>query len=367
MIPPWLRLRRAVWASVCWCIVAGTGFLGFAEAAFAADTAEVAGRVAPADIVTPPEHRRGVEQTFLTFPEWFLVFSPTEYAELVATRPPDEFVFWGHIHQFWASYKAVAGETRRRKDPPNAGYHVMILVIGISTTVEYAIRSAYETLVGRVAGLTNAGARTAEDEFGARVAQEYVDFIRVRPWYEFDFTAKLSALWRTTPAFGPGMLRKWERRYALTTEYGVKAAYGWLIGLGTHSAYEAPKPVTAVWFDRAAACADAPKTDRLRAFGDQSVLDLLPRYDAFTAASIQAARCGWGFREIAGNRSVILVSGLSQASAPEVPGARVLFTQPILTRPGFSRRVYLVPVTSLREVLLAMQTSGAMVEHVFDY
>ena len=67
----------------------------------------------------------------------------------------------------------------------------MIMVIGTSTTVEYALRSAYETLVGPRHRAHAAHGMTEEDKFGARVAQDYVDFIRVRPWYEYDFKGKL--------------------------------------------------------------------------------------------------------------------------------------------------------------------------------
>src|SRR3984957_6472625 len=169
--------------------------------------------------VAAPVDRRGEEQTFLTFPEWFLVFSPAEYAEFVRTHYPDEFCFWGHIGQLWSSYGQVIHQTRVRDEPTNWGYHVMIMVIGVSTSVEYTIRSAYEQLIGRVSALL--GGRTAEDDFAAQVAREYVDFIRVRPWYEFDFTARLKRLW-TQSLLGPHPFRKLERRYALTTEYLVK-------------------------------------------------------------------------------------------------------------------------------------------------
>jgi hypothetical protein len=134
----------------------------------------------PSSVVAQAVDRRGEEQTFLTFPEWFLVFSPTECATLVRTRTPDEFCFWGHIGQFWRSYAAVAAETRRRHDPENWGYHLMIVVIGVSTTVEYAIRSAYEMVIGRFTALT-ARDRTEEDQYAAQVAQEYVDLIRDQP------------------------------------------------------------------------------------------------------------------------------------------------------------------------------------------
>ena len=54
----------------------------------------------PAPVITPKEHQRGAEQTFLTFPEWYLVHSPAEYAVFVRENNPDGFPFWGHIGQF---------------------------------------------------------------------------------------------------------------------------------------------------------------------------------------------------------------------------------------------------------------------------
>ena len=130
--------------------------------------------------VAPKEHQRGAEQTFLTYPEWFLVFSPAEYAVYVKDHTPTQFPFIGHIRQFWQSYGNVYTAANDGY-PFNFGYHVMIMVIGVSTSVEYAIRSAYETLIGRLSELTQSHSMTAEDRFAAHVAQDYVDFIRVLP------------------------------------------------------------------------------------------------------------------------------------------------------------------------------------------
>ena len=44
---------------------------------------------------------------------------------------------------------------------------------------------------------------------------------------------------RDMPWWGPRLVRKWERRVALSLELGAKAAYGWLIGLGSQAAYGA--------------------------------------------------------------------------------------------------------------------------------
>jgi hypothetical protein len=196
--------------------------------------------VVATNTVTPKEHQRPPDQTFLTFPEWFLVHSPAEYASYVKEHSPSDFPFTGHIKQFWQSYAAVYRATKEREYAFNTEYHVMIMVIGISTTVEYGLKAIYETLIGRLTELTAFHGRTAEEQFGAHVAQDYVDFIRVRPWYEYDFWRKLCELWKETDYWGPDLLRKWERKYILTSEYVVKAAYGWVIKKATQASYETP-------------------------------------------------------------------------------------------------------------------------------
>lgn len=318
---------------------------------------------------TPPEHRRGEEQTFLTFPEWFLVYSPEEYAAFVRDRPPSDFPFLGHVGQLWSSYLSVLRFTRGRY-PPNLGYHAMILVIGVSTTLEYSLRAGYEGLLGRLTALSARHGMTAEDRFGARAAADYVDFLRERPWYEFDFLARLRGLWTATPALGPDMLRKWERRYALTTEYAAKALYGRLIGGGTRSTYERPILVTAAWIDRLPPGLEAelPELRVLARRGDGSALVTLPRYAPFTAAAATLAARGVTFREIAGNHGLVLVSALGPAGgAPPAAGVTRLFSQPILTRPGRERVALATPVGSLAALLRALPAAGYELEHVYDY
>ena len=318
-------------------------------------------------VAAAPADRRGEEQTFLTFPEWFLVFSPAEYAAFVQRHTPDEFCFWGHIGQFWHGYGAVIDQTRARREPTNWGYHVMIVVIGVSTTVEYAIRSAYETVIGRVSAVLGS-ARSAEDDYGARVAQEYVDFIRYKPWYEFDFWARLRGLWSNSDLFGPNLLRKWERRYALTTEYTVKAVYGWLIGKATHTAYDRPLESTSVLIEPGAACANA--TAGLASIGkasDSRTLLALPRYEGFIRPAIALARCGAEFREIAGNRSVIVVSVLGPDAAIAPAATELMLRQPLITEPGRERLVLIVPVAKLTATLNGLAAERMTLEHIFDY
>jgi hypothetical protein len=312
---------------------------------------------------------RGADQTFLTFPEWFLVYSPAEYADYVKERAPSRFPFIGHIGQFWQSYRAVYGAVKNDY-PFNGEYHTMIMVIGASTTVEYGLRAAYETLIGRVSELAQTHGPTAEDRLGTRVAQDYVDFIRVRPWYEYDFAGKLRELWSETGFWGPDLLRKWERKYALTTEYGIKALYGWMIERATRASFETPVPVTAVLADRLPTGIDKelPDLKVLERRADGSVLLTVPRYQAFSDYSATLAGRGVAFKEIAGNRSLIMVSALVPRDwEPAGAAEKVLFTQPVITRPAVKRVALVVPVGSLAPLLNTLRQPGIELEHVYDY
>ena len=349
-----LRRRAAAWL-----LAAG---LGCGQLAWA----QLAPTPTPPPL-TPAEHVRGLEQTLLTYPEWFLVFSPEEYAQFTAVQPPSRFPWYGHLGQFWHSYAAVTAETRRHELALNPGYHLMIMVIGVSTTVEYALRSAYELLVGRLTE-TLAAQPTAEDRYAAQVAREYVDFIRVRPWYEFDFAARLRGLWRETGSWGEAPVRKWERKFALSTEYGIKMLYGQLIRLGTRNVYDAPLPVTAlVTHPAPPPDPKLPDLKLLQARPDGRALLTVPRYEAFMTYAQALAAKGLQFEEIAGNRSFILVSLHTRPGWQPTGDTPVLFRQPILTQADRQRVVLMVPVASLAAELRLWQKAGLQVEHVFDY
>lgn len=320
-------------------------------------------------VIAPEKHRRPTDQTFLTFPEWFLVFSPAEYATFVKSHSPSEFPFFGHIAQFWNSYKDCLHPTLG-KYPFNWGYNVMIMVIGSSTTLEYALRGAYEAFVGRFTNLLCRNCRTAEDEFGAKVAQEYVDFIRVQPWYEFDFKSRLTGLWKQTDFFGPHFLRKIERKYILTSDYFVKSIYGWMMKKATQASYDAEVPITTVLAKNISAetLKNLPEVKRLGEGPDGSVLLSVPRYQPFTQNMVSLAEGGGRFIEIAGNRGELLMSVLAPSVwRPASTDYSVLFTQAILTDPTQVRVALVMPVEKLGAVLSDFKKPPYVIEHIFDY
>lgn len=295
---------------------------------------------------TPKADVRPADQTFLTFPEWFLVFSPEEQAHYFKHHTATSFPFVSHIAQIWQSYNIVNNQIKDNF-PVNTGYHFMIWVIGVSATVEYAIKAGYETVIGRITDTEEP--LTEEDQFNASFTQSYVDFIKDRPWYEYNFTEQFNDLWMNTSLLGEHWFRKLERRYILTSELLVKIGYGKLIGLGTQQMYEVALPTTAVVLDN----------DSIQA---------LPRYDRFAAAALGVAQRGHTFKEIAGNNSAVLFTVLVPANhVGSYPQAQTVFTQPITSNPSMKRLALATPVPQLCALLKQLNDEHVFVEHVFDF
>src|SRR5690349_16722875 len=62
--------------------------------------------------LTPATHRRPPDQTFLTYPEWFLVFGPAEQAKFFQHDTATKFPFMVHVSQIWESYRIIYDQIR---------------------------------------------------------------------------------------------------------------------------------------------------------------------------------------------------------------------------------------------------------------
>jgi hypothetical protein len=311
---------------------------------------------------TPDEFRRAADNTFLAFPEWYLVYSPREYANFIVDQPPSHFPYLGHLRQLWEGYAYVYRATRN-SDSFNTEYHVMIWVIGISTTGEYGLKWLYETVVGR-ASESMFGYATAEDQLAATVARDYVELLDREPWFNFDFVGPLKRLWTQTPWWGAHPVRKLERRYFLTTEYLAKAAYAWLIKKSSEASYGVEKPITTVVLDRAPPRESQAKI--LSTFPDGAVLAQVPRYQAFADAALELSKEGISFLEIAGNAGPILITVIAPAQY-EQAGVDKVFEQPIITEPGRKRIAFTVRVADLSQSLRQLNDGPLLLEHIYDY
>ena len=296
--------------------------------------------------ITPKNDVRPPDQTFLTFPEWYLVFSPEEQANYFKKQTSTSFPFMSHTRQIWASYHIVNNQVEGNF-PTNNGYHFMIWVIGSSASIEYSIKALYETLIGRITDTYTP--KTDEDKFNAKFAEDYVTFIKDRPWYEFDFKSMLKALWTETSFFSNNFFRKIERKYILTSELLVKWSYGKLIGLGTKQVYEEALPTTSVVLQ------------------DDSIINL-PRYDKFNEAITELSKQGKSFKEIAGNNSAILLTVLiPTVKLFNFENPQIVFTQPISSDTTMKRIALAIPVGQLNGLITQLDKEKIKIEHVFDY
>lgn len=313
-----------------------------------------------------PNYKRDEAQTYLTVPEWYLVFNPTEYATYIGKSAPSGYPYFASIGQFWSTYNEIRKITAERYSF-NLGYHVMVAVIGTSFTVENTLKGLYEWTVGRVSEWTAGGERTAEDQFGAMIAKDYVDFLHVKPWYEYPFLTQVLRLWREVPLGGAAPLRKIERRLVLSLEYLAKAQYGMLIRIASRLAYgEEDSEMLAVVENSTEAEKKERKMFVLDRFADATLISL-PRYDEFGEAVRRMAAQGVKFREIAGNREIFLTAIAPNDWQPGSTPGRIVLTQPILTDPGKKRVGIVLPVGALHELLPAMQQNRLEFEHLYDY
>ena len=50
---------------------------------------------------------RNESSTYLTLPEWYIVYSADEYASFVQSRAPSRFPYFAAVGQYWRYYKQV--------------------------------------------------------------------------------------------------------------------------------------------------------------------------------------------------------------------------------------------------------------------
>ncbi len=310
-------------------------------------------------------YSREAASTFLTLPEWYIVYNTEEYARFIGTRNPSSFPYGDSIWQYWRYYGGVCDATKGVY-PFRGGNHMMLGVIGSSFTIEYAIKGLYENSFGRLTEWIS-GRDTPEDAFAHRTAVEYGAFMHTVPWYRFPFGAKLAQLWRETPLTGPRFVRKWERKLALSAEYAVKGVYGSLIGLGTGATYGEEDLRIHARIDNAGDAVFADGVVRkVKVLGPRTFVVTIPRFEAFTGRARLLIAQGVRFLDIAGNDEIV-VTVLSSTSLSSDSSASVVLDEPVLTEANTRRIALQVPVRSLHEVVPRLEKSGARLEHIYDY
>ncbi len=299
------------------------------------------------------DYSRNEDQTFLTLPEWYIVFSSEEYANFLKYHLPSDFPYFSSIIQFWKIYGKVVKKTWNSYEF-NWGYHLMINVIGISYSSELFLKGLYENSVGRLTeSFLESEVPSLEmkvEEYIQKIASDYTDFVKLRPWYEYPFYSKLKEFWKIKDGPNTSLIRRIERRIFFSVELLIKAIYGKLIGLGTESVYEPETLEVKAW---------------VKENGRSKILSI-PRYQTFTQTVPILVDKNISFVEIAGNRQILLTL-IVPKETNFWETETVLYEWEILTEPSLKRVALIAPIQKLHEILINANTNGYKLDHIFDY
>jgi hypothetical protein len=313
-----------------------------------------------------PGYRRPEESTFLTYPEWAIVYAAREYAGFVAGAHESGFPYWRYIGRFWQDYAMVVRATADH--PFNSQNHLMLVVIGTSHTIEHAIQSVWENTVGRLTEWAAGWKKTPTDRFQAITAAEYAAFLDQVPWYRFPYGEKRAGLWGTPSAPGTAAIRSSERKIAFGISYTIKQIYAALIAGGLEATSDPAELDIHVWARGPVEEAIAGEADTALELdlGPQGAVFVTRRYQVFTDMIPRLIARGVEFVEIAGNGR-ILVTLLSNDAIDLPDGARELFAYQLPAEPFVRRTGLVAPVARLHEILPAVLSPEVRLEHVYDY
>lgn len=307
--------------------------------------------------------RRPEANSYLTYPEWHIVYAYDGLAEVLKTGDEYRFDYLASIRDFWAADCALTRVADRRGGA-DGDTRIMIATIGVSFTLEMLLKGAYEETIGRAAAWWRGPAKTPQDVVSRDMAADYAAFLRHTPWYSYAFGP-----WREKLAAAPmdGALRGWERRLALGAEWGAKSGYAGLIAAAAGaSAPAATTNRSVVTGLPPATLAAMPDVKVIREEFVGGTLIETPRYARFTRILAEIAKAGGDIRDIAGNaRVMVSLTTAPGVTPPNLPGETILR----LPRTGFSgdRLLLAVDVKDLAALLRAAPLADPGIEHIYDY
>jgi hypothetical protein len=318
--------------------------------------------------VTAPDYLRTETNSVLSYPEWYLVYAYQDFAAVLHNGDEYRFNYLPAIGHYWSGLCAV-NRAATAQGPIATDEKVMLYVIGISFTVEMAIKGAYESTIGHLFAWWRGLQKSNEDMQALALADDYAGFLDRQPWYQYPFWAQTKHLWRDVPFDHAHPARAVERRAALSSEWGVKALYAAVIA-GAAGIEPAPLRIDTVvaGHDRAD-LANIPDLTVLAELGGHKLLIQTPRYAAFTRIILNLADKDWQILEIAGHGTIfatVLVppEGISRATLPQT---EIIFADPVQARPGWHRLGVELSVPALAATLNDFRKAGVVVEHLYDY
>jgi FAD/FMN-containing dehydrogenase len=312
---------------------------------------------------TTPEYYRPFDQSVLSLPEWYIVYSADEYAHTLRDSLPSHFTYFKANSTYWDQYAVV---TNIVGDSPASHDYVSVLnVIGWSFSAENAVKGVYEHSVGRLFELIAGEVQVPEDIYAATVAENYATFLYDYPWYDFSYKHALFGLWNVDATSTP--LRQWprraERKIVLSGEYTVKMVYAGVIRMVTHATFGVQNDVV-----YATVSDDGGQTYRIIS---------APHYQPFTRtllAALDEQKDNLEFRilNISGNTEILFTYRDAVGTPAVMPSTEVVRDTEVqsLTEgvaQAIDRITVRVSVEDIPKLYSVLQARGISIDHVYDY
>ena len=311
-------------------------------------------------------YRRKLDNTYFTFPEWYIVYSFEDFGRFLDKSSESHFNYLGHIFGFWRSFCTINRAVPTTESRTEV--KTMIYIIGVSYSIEYTIKGIYENTIGRVFEWIRGDKRTPQDDYARAVLQDYAAFLYTIPWYKYPFRDKLNGFMAiSTPT--PSTARTIERGFALGSEYFIKIGYAALIqkALDASSDDEPRDIMFVVATLPPEVLAKEPRIKPVRALNAQWQLVQTPRYKDFSEILLGLLDRGVPIAEIAGNREIMITVIAPKAAALTIKDATELFSLDLDAKPGFRRAGLKARIDRLVDINRELKARGASIEHFYDY
>lgn len=309
---------------------------------------------------------RAYDNTYLSIPEWFIVYNSGEYARVLTYGSPSKFSYFGAIREYWKEYKTVKKLTKASSHD-NSDYISVLRVIGVSYSLELAIKGTYENTIGRLTEWLSGNRSLYEEKIAAQMNQDYSAFIYDYPWYDFPYGSYLALLWKSsddTNLTSGQYIRKVERLLFVSLEIEVKVVYSKVIAYVTHQKFGVQDDVVYAVISHDG--------------GATSQLLYAPHYQPFTRDLLTqmkyALQMGSDFKvlDISGNQKIVLsfVTDVESSSLKEVIElfrTKEMFYDQVGLPKGKVRLHVDVAVQDLFSVYTKLQHSGVTIDHLYDY
>jgi hypothetical protein len=314
-------------------------------------------------LLSDPASQRREANTYLTYPEWHIVYAYDGLAAALKEGDEHAFDYAASVTRFWSSTCALM-RVADAHGGADWDTRSMIHTIGVSFAAEMALKAAYEETIGRATAWLRGIRKTPQDKAVAAMAVDYATFLRQTPWYQYPFLRERQKLWATPT---DGWLRGWERRIGIGLEFSAKSAYAGVIAGAV--AATAPAKLTIRSVVSGVRAADLARIPDVTVRGSQGTLVEIetPRYDLFTRILVEIARRNGEVREIAGNDDIMVTLTVPAGSDPGLPQGSVIIMRLKRDSIAGDRLLVDVKVSQLASLLRQFPLGDPGLEHVFDY